>query len=244
MRLLSELKAKGFAPKVIFDVGASTGIWSETVSRVFPGARYHLFEPLAEREPLYRDALAERLERLPNLTLHPVALGAQEGSADFYLTHDVYSSSALDRGDWPEVQAAVREKLRLPVRPLDTVVAEENLPGPELLKLDCQGSELAILQGAARCLESCRLILAETWLTREYGPDTPLLGELIEWLHAREFALIGFGELFYDSQHRLYSVDSFFMAEELIETLWPDTGGARVRRRVLADHGVPREPGS
>ena len=51
---LSGLKRRGFHPAIIFDVGASYGIWSNAICRVFPGANYQLFEPLVDHLPIYQ----------------------------------------------------------------------------------------------------------------------------------------------------------------------------------------------
>ena len=45
--LFSDLVARGYSPKVVYDIGASNGYWSEIIATVFTGARFELFEPLA-----------------------------------------------------------------------------------------------------------------------------------------------------------------------------------------------------
>src|SRR5690242_19187214 len=46
-RRLAHLKAVGFSPRVIFDVGAATGEWARLAARVWPDARIVGFEPNA-----------------------------------------------------------------------------------------------------------------------------------------------------------------------------------------------------
>ena len=213
---LSDLRARGFSPRVVYDLGASTGVWSESVGTVLPEAQYHLFEPLAHVVEAYREDLHDRFSRLSNLALHPVALGAHTGQTDIYLTEDPYRSSVLG----PDPIVKVDRTVRVPVFRLDQYAQERRLPPPELVKVDCQGAEIAILKGAENCLEHASLLILETWLTRLYGPETPLLIELMDWLRARGFALVGFGEQFFDAGHRLFSVDGYFMAENVLEGLW------------------------
>jgi FkbM family methyltransferase len=214
-RLFRELKAAGFVPRVIYDLGASTGIWSEAVAGVFPQARVHLFEPLAYALDLYTAELRSRLDRLPRLTLHPIALGDANGAAEMHVARDGYGSSLNDRGDIPEVE----KRITVPVYRLDDYVAGNGLPGPDLIKIDCQGAERVILEGAPRALEGAQVLALETWFKRGYGPPTPLIGELVEFLGARSFSLVDLGERCYDDQHRLYSVDAFFLSESLIGKL-------------------------
>jgi len=50
-------------PAVLYDIGASNGVWSETIMDVCPSARFHLFEPLAHHSESYAGDLRERLAR-------------------------------------------------------------------------------------------------------------------------------------------------------------------------------------
>jgi hypothetical protein len=58
-------------------------------------------------------------------------------------------------------------------------------------------------------LDSDQLIQVETWFLRWYGNDTPLHHEISEYLNAKGFLLIGFGECHYGELHELYAVDVF-----------------------------------
>lgn len=74
MRVFSLLSNAGFAPSVIFDIGAANGTWSALISTVFPEASFHLFEPLATLLPAYQRDLHYQMKWHPNFTLHTVAL--------------------------------------------------------------------------------------------------------------------------------------------------------------------------
>jgi FkbM family methyltransferase len=206
--LLRKLKVLGYDPAVIYDIGASNGEWSDTMALVLPDSEYHLFEPLADTVDFYRKDLAERCQRRPRFHLHPVALGDSAGTAEFFVTHDGFGSSMLDRGGIPEV------KQRIDIRRarLDDYIAEHCLPLPNVIKIDCQGAERMILDGASAALEQADMVLLETWLERGYGPDTPLLGEMIEYLAQKAFFPVETGEKFYGDRGRLYSIDVFFFS--------------------------------
>jgi FkbM family methyltransferase len=217
-QFLIELKKRDYRPSVVYDLGASTGIWSELVATVYPAAEVHMFEPLAAEIETYRTDLAERTARRPRLHLHPVALGRENASGQLHATHDAYGSSLLDRGDVPDVEGAIT----VPVRRLDEYRQEHGLPWPDIMKLDCQGAEIAIMDGASECLRHAKVLLLESWLvrTRAYGPGTPLIAEVTEYLTERGFACVDFGQRFHDEQQRLYSVDCFFIAEDSLEEIW------------------------
>ena len=68
------------------------------------------------------------------------------------------------------------------------------------MKLDVQGAERLILKGGEQTLQHADVLFLETWLQRAYGPDTPLLTEMIEFLEQAGFALVDFGEQFRDER--------------------------------------------
>lgn len=215
-RVLNELAIQGYHPKVIYDVGASNGVWSDCVAQILPDAVFHLFEPLSDAIPFYREDLQARLARRRGFHLHSIALGDCNDTAVMYVAQDGFGSSLRDRGNIPEVRARVE----VPKRRLEDYVAELQLPLPDVIKIDSQGAEDVILSGAGSLLQHAQVLFLETWLKRGYGPNTPLLNEINTMLEGRGFSLVDFGERFYDEKHRLYSVDAFFFAEGLLQTCW------------------------
>src|SRR5581483_8661208 len=102
-------------------------------------------------------------------TVHDVALDDAECEAVIGVSDHLVGSSLLvtRRMDGFGDSLAVR------TRTIDGYRREHGLPVPELLKIDTQGLELRILQGAEQTLPGVEVILVETWLRRGYGPETP-----------------------------------------------------------------------
>ncbi len=241
LRTLGELKSQGFRPQVIFDIGASSGIWSEEMLEVCPSARYHLFEPLADHADIYKTDLPGRLALRRNLTLHPIALGETNGTVEMLMFRDAYGSSMLDAG----YEVAVDRRVSVPLFRLDDYVEKHGLPLPQVIKIDCQGAELKILRGGLNALRNTQVVFLETWLKRCYGPDTPLLHEVIEMLEGFGFSLMQFGDVFHDEQKRLYSVDAVFYSSALIRQIdlfkvpSYDTDRVQLASRLLRMIGKP-----
>jgi FkbM family methyltransferase len=233
-QVLAELKAAGYAPKVIYDVGASNGVWSDRIAELLPECEYHLFEPLSDLIDFYKADLQERLHRRRLFHLHPIALGDCDGTATIYVAGDGFGSSLHDRGNIPEV----KDRITVPKRRLDGYARERNLPPPDILKIDSQGAEDIILAGAGDLLNHAQILVLECWLKRGYGPQTPLLTEIAELLAAKNFALVEFGERFYDDRHRLYAVDAFFFAEDFLRK-FQLTGGITQCARLGGDYKTP-----
>lgn len=215
MRVFSLLRDCGFLARVIYDIGAANGTWSALVSEVFPDATFHLFEPLANIHQDFRNYLAFHMQNHPHFSLHTVALGACEGEVEMRLHEDGYSSTIFDMGTHPEYQ----RRIKVPQYTLDGYIARANIPLPDIIKLDTQGAERVILKESSACLQHASLVFAETWLTRGYGPETPLLPELMELLSASGFSLADLGHRFYDGHHALYGCDAFFLKTELLRRL-------------------------
>ena len=214
-KTLQTLKDRGYAPAVIFDIGASNGAWSDTIALTLPEAEYHLFEPLAAAVPFYERDLRERLDRHTNFHLHAVALSDHAGTVEMFTTHDAFGSSILNRGQVPEV----KERVQVPLFTLDQLVRERNLPNPDVMKLDVQGAERLILAGGRQSMLAANILFLETWLTRGYGPDTPLLTEMVDFLGSEGFTLVELGEQFRDRRRRVYSVDAVFFSDRFISSL-------------------------
>ena len=191
-----------------FDVGAAIGRWSSRVSRDFPHAAFNLFEPLIDHAPSYRLKMDSTLARHPNFRLHKVALGAECKRTWMYLYPDnLVGSTALPLVSTPPDA----RRVEVDMLTLDYVVEEFQLPIPQVIKMDTQGCELSILEGATNTLPKVEVLLLECWLTRAYGESTPLLFEVADWLRQFNFHLWDLGNAWRDSDGVLVAQDCLFL---------------------------------
>jgi FkbM family methyltransferase len=202
-------KSLGFSPECIYDIGASNGSWSRVISTVFPDARYHLFEPLAEVVPSYKELLDINLNSKMNATLHPIALGEKCGIASLFMNSSYFGSSFLLEKETERFPSSIDVEMLT----LDAAVQKFSLPQPQLLKLDTQGYELNILKGAEETLKQVDIILLEAWVIRGYGQNTPLLFELAEWLARRNFFLLDVTGEYRNNTGLLSTLDCFFVRQ-------------------------------
>jgi FkbM family methyltransferase len=209
--LFQRLAIAGKAPKVVYDIGASNGWWSAIVSRDLPRAEHHLFEPLSA-EVGYEPQLKKHLLANPEWRLHPIALSHQNGTVEMSVDEKMFGSTIL-----PLPRSVPRFPVRVNVTSwrLDDYGATENLPPPDLVKIDTQASEHLILAGGRKTIAAAQVLMIETWLYRGYGPDTPLLGEIVEIVSAMDFALFEFGDYYRDPRGKLQAIDAVFLKPEL-----------------------------
>lgn len=99
--------------------------------------------------------------------------------------------------------------------PGDTIVKTGKASVPDVLKADTQGFEKQVLQGLGDELSEIKVLLLETWLSRGYGQETPLLPELIAWLDERDFVLVETADDYRNENGFMVSVDAFFLRRDV-----------------------------
>lgn len=129
--------------------------------------------------------------------------------------HDGYGSTTLDIGSHPDFQT----RHEVEQYALDEFVKRFKLPLPDLIKLDTQGGERAILSRSQTSLEHASVVFTEAWFLRGYGPETPLITEIIDILDRQNYQLVELGHRFYHEDHRLYSCDAYFFTKSLLDRI-------------------------
>lgn len=215
VQVFNRLKNSGLSPRTFYDVGASTGCWSVSLSSVFPQAEYHLFEPLAQANEEYRQALTTELGHRNNFFLHCMALGETMGMATVSVSPEAQGSTVLD----VPASSYFPKKISAPLQTIDDLVGNRIIPAPDILKLDVQGSENKILRGAVRTLSRVQALQIECWIYPGYGEDTALMSEIISFLQGQGFVAIEFSDPYYDKNHQLHTLDLYFLKLDLA-TRW------------------------
>ncbi|HLH56069.1 MAG TPA: FkbM family methyltransferase [Verrucomicrobiae bacterium] len=175
---LKRLRCHGFSPDFVIDVGASTGVWSDTAKRIFPRARYLLIEPLHAQ---YVRINKWYFKRNPDFEAVPAAVSDKPGEARLNVSPDLYGSSLLH----PEVSSS-GQTITVPVMTLDQIAAEKNLAGRGLLKVDVQFTEHLVLAGARQLLQQVDALILELSLFR-YAPEALLFPEMCDLVRGLGF---------------------------------------------------------
>jgi FkbM family methyltransferase len=136
---LLRLKERGFAPSFVLDVGASTGVWSANIARLFPDASYVLVDPLFDQYP--KASLEFFCSLLKNSARVKAAVSDHVGSMELEVSENLYGSSLLTAGAG---RAAV---VTVPVTTLAAIAEEHNLRGGGLVKIDVQLAEHLVIAG-------------------------------------------------------------------------------------------------
>lgn len=125
------------------DVGAHGGSMLRRMLRVAPDGQHIAVEPIPKLADLLR-------LKFPLVTVHEAALSDRAGSAEFDMVDDDLALSGFQRR--ADLPAGVRtHTIQVRTLRLDDVVPV-NLP-VDLIKIDVEGSELAVLRGAVETLK-------------------------------------------------------------------------------------------
>lgn len=128
------------------DVGANRGQVLSDAVRIAPRGRHLAFEPIP--------ALAAELGRtFPGVECRALALGASAGEADFCHFRNLDGWSGLRRN--PEISDVRGEPERIRVR-VSTLDAELEGLSAQLVKIDVEGAEQQVLEGARETLSRAR----------------------------------------------------------------------------------------
>jgi FkbM family methyltransferase len=170
----------------VIDVGANKGQFSLIARSLFPDVEIHAFEPIESELEIFKSVVSGPVKH------YPVALGARTTQAQFYLTSRLDSSSLLKPGrDHREMYGVeIAASRTVPVVRLAEVIDVHRLVPPVLMKLDVQGGELDVLNGAADILPFIDAIYTEASFVSLYE-NQPLAGEIIAFLVNRGFGLRG-----------------------------------------------------
>lgn len=183
----SRLSKHGMSPELIIDAGANIGQFSLYASLFFPQAQIHSFEPI---ESVYR-ILSRNIHTNPNITAHNLALGESESKISFNLNSDSQASSSLAQSEhrsliFPEKQ--VVDIIEVQQTTLSSFLKCFSLPKEILLKIDVQGAEHLVLQGASSVLSQIDYILLEASVVPLYKGEMSL-NEIITYTESLGYSL-------------------------------------------------------
>ena len=133
-------------PVTLFDVGANVGEFTLEILEAFGKQKFDLyaFEPSGRAS----DQLRSRVPKLPNVHIVQKALSGENGSADLFFPSEGSALASLHQRDLRHINQDFGKRETVALVTLDTFCKENNISRVHLLKIDVEGHELAVLQGA------------------------------------------------------------------------------------------------
>jgi FkbM family methyltransferase len=145
----------------VFDVGANVGQFSAAIFSVLPEARVYAFEPLSDCYKL----LCRKFQGNAKFKAFNVALSNTNGEAQIHCNAFSPSSSLLQMAElhqqaFPYAAATTLETVQ--TRTLSSLVDDLVLKPEILIKVDVQGYEAKVLEGAESLIDHIRVAIIET----------------------------------------------------------------------------------
>lgn len=167
----------GFKPTTVIDVGIASG--TPDIYAAFPDAYFLLVEPLKEFEA----SMISILKRY-NGSYVLAAAGSRSGEVDFNVhTNHLAGSSLYEESMGTEADG---RKVTVPMIRIDDVLLDKQLNGPYLIKIDVQGAELDVLDGATQALLDAEVVVLEVSLF-EFMKGAPQFSDMISYMKNRGF---------------------------------------------------------
>jgi len=142
---------------VIWDIGANLGIFAFAAAvRAGAGGHVYAFEADLEMAALMVRSLSAAVQNEAEVCVCPFAVGSREGEARFVVSGYRSAASALD--GFGRFGRNKNDRARtVPIRTVDCLA--RSLRAPTVIKIDVEGAENLVLEGAERVIRSCRPIL-------------------------------------------------------------------------------------
>jgi FkbM family methyltransferase len=151
-----------FKPATFWDAGANIGFYS-WIARKHPAVRQVV---MAEPDPVNYSLIMRTIARngIADCEAMNLALGDREGEAVF-LADGVsgaagsLASVAHPEEDWNLQNAyGLKEKITCRMATVDGLIGE-GLPAPDMMKIDVEGAEHLVIEGARQCIAARRPVL-------------------------------------------------------------------------------------
>jgi FkbM family methyltransferase len=149
-------------PRTVIDVGVANG--TVALHNAFPKAKFVLIEPLRE----YEDSI-NRLCTKYDCDVHYKAVAESPGTVEFNvdagnLEKSSFSSRATQNDKYNRLERRLVE-----VTTLDALYLQNpDIQRPILLKIDTEGHELSVLEGATHLLPAVDFVIAESSIARRF----------------------------------------------------------------------------
>ncbi|MEW6367511.1 MAG: FkbM family methyltransferase [Acidobacteriota bacterium] len=176
-----QLERLGGCPRTIVDAGVAQG--TPELYGAFPDAHLVLIEPLAEFQPF----ISEILDRRRGTYLQ-LGLGARPGTRTMYIEPRYVERSSMFKRAAVEASGDRLSAREIAVTTLDALLSEHRFAPPFGLKIDAEGCEYEIIQGAAEFLRSTDFVIAEVAVPQRFEGGYEFLG-FVELMASHRFVL-------------------------------------------------------
>ncbi|MFA6442704.1 MAG: FkbM family methyltransferase [Sterolibacterium sp.] len=196
---------------MIFDVGANIGSSSVTYRQMFPDATIHAFEP----HPQVFDRLRQQFVDDRKVIVNNCGVADRSGSLQFNLANDLGSSSFLAISPTsPYVRGiglSTVETREVAVTSIDEYCRAQGIGHIDFMKLDVQGFERKVLDGASGMLARHAIGAIQTEIVfRDFYTESSSFFEIEECLHAHGYTLRCIYDIYPAEGAQIFQCDAIY----------------------------------
>ena len=194
----------------IWDVGAHKGETALFFANKFQHSTIRSFEPVSSNY----NSLLENCQKRENIYTYNFALGNKISQTEIHLQGGSVIHSLRDDLNKPSGEGSESEIIR--IKTIDSIINNFKSNSIDLLKIDVEGYELKVLEGASKSLgdKKINFIYLETGLDSRFNS----IQAFIDFLHPMGFLPYAFYEQnpHWTGKQNLWYWNTLFVREELL----------------------------
>ena len=193
----------------MYDVGAFQGDWTKLLKKTsLKKSKFYLFEANVENEKYLKNSGHEYFINVLSDKNKEVKFFSKVHSGDSYFPEktNFYENTIVPK----TLQATT----------LNDIQKKIQIPPPDFLKIDTQGSEIDILKGGSKILNNCKIILLECPII-SYNTGAPPLNDYIEYLDNINYLPLEITEKHYLDKV-LVQIDIVFLKKDIFKNIYKD----------------------
>lgn len=202
---------------VVFDVGAHHGQTALAYNKLFNSSEIYSFEPFDESYT----ALITTVKSFSNIKAFNTALSNITGEVDFHsnqssATNSIFATHQEGAAIWDVDLLNTLNKIKVPVTTIDAFVATHNISHIDILKIDTQGTEYLVIEGALDSIKAgkIKLIYMEI-LTLPTYVNQKKFDEILLLLRTHGFELYNIYNTSHTKNGTLRQVDAVFVSSHI-----------------------------
>ena len=202
---------------LLIDVGANTGKWAEKIIYFFKNTHIMAFEPDKRSAKYYESLFSEK----GKCQLYECGLSNTKGTAEMTLTKDTLFSTleSYSENIKSEKMDAIK-KQSININKLDNFKINEQNFDKVFLKIDVQGHEIEVLEGAKNTLKKCDVVLLELSFFEEFEGKTPSFSKAVGYLQLADLYPVHFQNYGTNLSPYAWERDVIFVKKDLLKEIW------------------------
>ena len=193
----------------VYDVGAYQGEWTKALKKTsIKNSKFFLFEANAENEKYLKNSDHKYFINV---------LSDKNKEVKFFSKAHTGDSYFLEKTNFYE-DTIIPKTLKTIT--LNEIQAKTQIPFPDFIKIDTQGSEIDILKGGNQILNNCKVILLECPII-SYNIGAPSLSDYIKYLSSINYLPLDVTEI-HHLDKVLIQADIIFLKKDIFQKIYKD----------------------